>query len=929
MISTFLGLEIGKRGVLAHRTALEVTSHNIVNADSAGYSRQRVNLVATDPYTVPQLYRSSVSQQIGTGVTDESINRIRSLFLDKQMHTQLSIQERWDTRADHLTRVQQLLNEPSDDGIRTELEEFWKALEDLSNDPETSATRQVLIERGIGLSASMHHLYEELLELRENINLEFEYKINDINSIAEQITFLNQKIKSITNIGDNPNDLLDRRDLLIEDLAKLININTDYYGYQHEELVISVGGQTLVQGAAFNKLSLARNDENNGFSDPVWSNNHIPLSSDEKIFTAFANSSVVNQTNTLTVLKLAKTHMLEGQKSTAYKEQAVADKANHPEIKSGYIHINGKRMFVNAEKESLLDIVKNINALDAGVFATLSEDGLNRLIIKADQSGADNSIDLGIGYFDFEKAIDDKESWLGEMGSNILEVLGLNTCYWGSEAIINPDDNLYSLPNSMGLSCLPSGGGTFIINGYSINISPTNPAQGTEFSLRDLRNLINDREKNPNIGVRAIIVKDDSGRYNLVLEGEKGNYNYSIRDNDGIFNRLGINVSVSKEEIAGSVVSGTWHKRDGDGEFPMGLLDYGSPSTFRLTDSEGNSVNITVDRNNDSIEKIAQLINSGTLMNFVDAEAKLVETPDGEFRLAITSFKGNELTIESISGNLLEKLKIREGTYTNQGPLDISGQNAEYIINGTRKSSASNLLMDDISGATIVLRGLGSAVMEVRNVFQSGAIKGLLEARDEIVPAFIKQLDELAYSFAQKMNEIHYQGFGADGNSQREFFKVYRSGVNGDPAFSAARSIGVTEEVINNVNLIAAARPDSILFVSRGLPVSAGIGDGSNAIEMAKLKQRNILNDDNTTFDDFFVEMIAKVGVQAQEATRMGENQKLLINRLENERQAIMGVSLDEEMTNIVKFQHAFQASARVINTMDTMLDTIINRMKA
>lgn len=931
MISTFFGLETGKRGVLTHRISLETASHNIVNAETPGYSRQRVNLNASRPYTVPQMTRTTYPGQAGSGVEAESIERVRSLFLDKQVHTQMSIQEHWSSRADNLTQVQYLFNEPSDDAIRGEIEQFWKALEDLANDPETAATRQVVVERGIGLSNSIEHLYTELTELRDVVDLEFQFKIDEINSISEQITNLNGKIKSIHNLGDNANDLMDQRDLLIEDLSKLINVNTDYYGYQQEELVISIGGQTLIQGTSFNRMNLQDNRLNDSLSDAVWELNQVPLSSNEDIFRAFANSSVANQTSSIEVQKLAKTDMLESQVTVPYVSQPLASEANNPEITSGYVHINGKRMYVDPEKESMLDIIENINALNAGVMASRSDDGLNRLVLTADDSGEEYRINLEAGYKGLEEPTDKEEVWMAELSSNLFHKLGVTTSYWGDEGVIDTTANLYSIQNSQGTEFLPPAGGKFTINGYSINVSSTNPSFGSSISLRELRDEINDREKYPDMGVHAILVKNDAGRHQMVLEGEDGNYNYTIQDNDGLLSNLGITVNElnPNDRInAGSIVSSARFEKDEDNEFEFGILDNGPPSIMQIEDSNGDVANITIDNKSDSLSVIAELINAGSILNSVDAEAQILKTPDNEYRLAIVASNGEELTLTNVSGDLMDRLGFQEGTYTNKGPLHLDGQDARFVHNGIVKTSNSNRVEDLVPGTVVEFTGVGLAVMETRTVFQSGTIKGLLEVRDEIIPEFLEKLDELAYTVGEKMNEAHYNGFGLDGVSQRNFFLVHRSSVSGQKYSGAARSMGVSQSIIDDVNRIGAAAADSTLTKERGLPVSAGVGSGHNALDMAKLKQGKIMNNETSSFDEFFASIIAKVGVQGQEAERMFENQELLLNKLENERQSVMGVSLDEEMTNLVKFQHAFQASSRVISMMDSMLDTIINKMR-
>jgi len=103
-----------------------------------------------------------------------------------------------------------------------------------------------------------------------------------------------------------------------------------------------------------------------------------------------------------------------------------------------------------------------------------------------------------------------------------------------------------------------------------------------------------------------------------------------------------------------------------------------------------------------------------------------------------------------------------------------------------------------------------------------------------------------------------------------------------------------------------------------------GIGDGTNALRMAALRHRNAMVDRNTTFNDFYISLVSRIGAQGEEAQDRMKNQETLLKNLANLRESISGVNLDEEMANMVAFQHGYNATARVINMMDKMLETIL-----
>ena len=140
--------------------------------------------------------------------------------------------------------------------------------------------------------------------------------------------------------------------------------------------------------------------------------------------------------------------------------------------------------------------------------------------------------------------------------------------------------------------------------------------------------------------------------------------------------------------------------------------------------------------------------------------------------------------------------------------------------------------------------------------------------------------------------------------------------------------MAVSDAIINDVDRISAARGKDIGGTG-DYNASNGIGDGSNALRIAKLRHTNGMVDNNTTFNDFYISVISRVGSEGEEAKDRIENQETLMKNLTNLRESVSGINLDEEMANMVAFQHGYNAAARVISTMDRMLDTIINRMGA
>lgn len=245
MISSFHALELAKRGLFSQQTALTTTGHNIANANTPGYSRQRVNLVASSPFTTPGMNRIQIPGQLGTGVTFDSITRIRESFLDDQFRKQAQSLGNWQIKADTLEKIENIFNEPSDVGFRTVIDNFWNAWQDVSSSPDIAAS--VLKERALAMIDTFKHIDTKLSELSQDLTTNIDLKVSEVNTYLTQIASLNQEIRRIEGLGNNANDLRDQRDLIVDHLSQLIDVQVaeDLNGMYNVSLS---NGTALVQG---------------------------------------------------------------------------------------------------------------------------------------------------------------------------------------------------------------------------------------------------------------------------------------------------------------------------------------------------------------------------------------------------------------------------------------------------------------------------------------------------------------------------------------------------------------------------------------------------------------------------------------------------------------------------------------------------------
>lgn len=261
MTSTFHSLEVGKRGLAAQQAALSTTGHNIANANTIGYTRQRAEMQATKPVSIP-----GMQIQLGTGVEVNKIVRLREDYLDVQLRNENKSLGYWEAKSDTLTKVEELLNEPSDDGLAFTMDEFWKGWEELAKNPDSAAARAVVRQKGVAVTETLKHISESLDQMQDDLKLVISTKTDEVNSIAAQIGSLNDQISRLVPNNYEPNDLYDQRDVLIDQLSKLVEVKVSPPNKDTGVVDISVGGVTLVSGKNVNKLTV---DTSNGMVDPA------------------------------------------------------------------------------------------------------------------------------------------------------------------------------------------------------------------------------------------------------------------------------------------------------------------------------------------------------------------------------------------------------------------------------------------------------------------------------------------------------------------------------------------------------------------------------------------------------------------------------------------------------------------------------------
>ncbi|EEF84705.1 flagellar hook-associated protein FlgK [Borreliella spielmanii] len=273
MDSTFSGIEIGKRSLFAHKDAMNTVGHNLSNATKPGYSRQRVTMTTTTPLYAPQLNRAKKQGQLGQGIMVQSIDRVKDELLNTRIIEESHRLGYWTSQDKFISMLEDVYNEPEDQSIRKRLNDFWESWQDLANQPQGLAERKIILERGKSFCEGIRSRFHSLERIYTMANDEIKITTDEANNYIRNIANLNKQISKSQAMKDNPNDLMDARDLMVEKLGNLINVSIENKQDPNEFLIHSEG-RHLVQGSIANEFRLeATNGPTRTRWDILWTNN--------------------------------------------------------------------------------------------------------------------------------------------------------------------------------------------------------------------------------------------------------------------------------------------------------------------------------------------------------------------------------------------------------------------------------------------------------------------------------------------------------------------------------------------------------------------------------------------------------------------------------------------------------------------------------
>lgn len=258
MSGLFGTLGTATSGITANQVALQTTAHNIANTNTDGYSRQRVHMTTKPPYVI------AGTGTIGTGVNVTGVERVVDDFVRSQIREANSKYTYNTQKSDTLGQLEDILHEPSDDGVIKSLNTLTDSWQKLAENPELGTSKTLVVENANSFADSIHQMATQINQLHKDSISNLQKSVLDFNEKIDQLADINKKVFTLTSRGETPNDLLDQRDTLLKDISGLVNINTDFDEYGRTTL--SVDGQTILdfKNETHNTLSVVVGTDANG-----------------------------------------------------------------------------------------------------------------------------------------------------------------------------------------------------------------------------------------------------------------------------------------------------------------------------------------------------------------------------------------------------------------------------------------------------------------------------------------------------------------------------------------------------------------------------------------------------------------------------------------------------------------------------------------
>ena len=911
-------------GLQASQNALRTAGHNISNANTAGYTRQEVNYA-----TRPEQYIGSAGF-IGSGVNTTSIERVVNEFVTAQMRLDTTTFNQLNTFNSNIGKVDKLFSDTST-GLSGALQNFFAAMQNGANDPASTPGRQLIVTEADSLSTRFNNLYQRLAEIEKSINSEVKTVTSQVSSLAKSIAALNQSIaeKAASGNGNMPNDLLDKRDEALRELSELVSIQV--VKQDGGDMNVFIGnGQPLVVGIAVSSFNVT----NDGAIQII------------------SKGSATDITDDITGGKLG--GLLSFREQVLYPSMnemgriavAMADEFNTQQQQGLDLDGDyGQRIFgdINDPNSAKNRVVHGNNALPADRSLSVTIDNINELTISDYQfdilPGSSNYVITRLN----DNTVVNQGTLNGIYPTSIsfdgISVNLLSGTFQGGDKftlqptkngardihseIERPEDLAFAAPIRTASNTGNSGSG-LISAGEVLSLVDVNGNRLPAFST--------DKQLSPPILIRftsetTYEVLDNSNpgdpkplvpamREQIFIPGSSNNI-FTGDVGETVVIGKGTQVGLPEGRLPQTVASVT---------DPLPRNGYLAEQLhFSITDPVTGGVSsktITTVPGASALETAAQISaisgvsarahTSANITNlkldaadtapptqlFINGKALIQYAPSGtDFHMDVPDIN---VQGEAAFNDYLAK-RINENP-----DLKTLGIRAQSSTNPTTGAPELKLVASSGVDLDIRLQASNASTIDVNdgngnpNVRIVGADTGAGELQGIVVGGKIDITMANGISLSTSPANSPLFGDSSATDFAAPSFIGYQVAISGQPKAGDTFTVGFNTD---------------------------GSNDNRNALALVALESKKLMQDGTLTLDDGYGKLVEEVGTKSSLSRINTEASKSLLEQTQSMRDGISGVNLDEEASDLIKFQQLYQANAQVISVARELFDTLLSSL--
>ncbi|MDF1615413.1 flagellar hook-associated protein FlgK [Desulfurivibrio dismutans] len=855
-------LNTAKLALLTHQRSIQVTGHNVANVDTPGYSRQTHSIK-------PNQAVQAGNAMLGGGVLADTIARNYDQFMVERITRQSSLMGNLQAQQQSLRVVEPIFNEARGLAMNDLLNQFWDSWQELSDNPESLAARQNVLQNGHLLSDHFKTMNNEIIRARSDIGTNISTAVGDVNSLTSQIATLNTRITSSEVGNAQANDLRDQRDNLVKELAELVDIS-HFAGKNGTYTVLLANGHPMVEGDEAWQVDWVDNQLNWVSTDGAGKTVSRPLTGAQlggkmggwlEIHGELAPGDPNNYAGRLDSLANSLVRELNQVHSTGTGTVKFADQLVGGDIGRPTSVTTGK-VTTGTANRSIPGGSIQVNGLDIGAInGGFPVHGLGTTKA-ASTVEAINKADTGV------------------TARLTTQVNGV--------AITEADLNSISAGDAF----------SFTVNGEEIVVEFTDTDGFNDdtadivFSVNGQEITITDLDDPDSDSARAIFLDKLTEEISGVLE----DHNIEAAVGDGS-NGAAANALIFRNTNAGdesSITIDNLHDNFADPGLSASILGLDALAGETIVaDADHNTGQVTLFADqrytiqagvDDTI--LAQLGLHDKSDDGITGNGRITITPDPmEDKVLLTGFKyGDELNTED--GSFEIWLYDADGSLALPEPVTVSLERAY--------------------SAQDAAQAINQAIIEAG---------GTSDGENPWVRA---AFDRQSGRFQLTPTAGHQFALGEDSTN---FLQV--AGLNTFFTGHSAGTIGINQTIVDNLDHLAAGKvgENGEIFP----------GDNLNALALSNLQHKDdiyFLGGKVNSLNGFYNSLVGDIGNKGRTIDRNVEFNTLVLNQMNEMRDTVSGVSLDEEMANLIKFQHAYTAAARLISTSDEMLVTLLDTVR-